>query len=110
MKLYATLALMLICLNSYAGPFLVTDPLPVGVTQCGMYLDSGSVVRFPVVMTSPTIGICKIDLASVAIGSHTVQLTAISNDPLWGESAKSSPLAFARPAASAAPSGLGLTP
>ncbi len=96
-----------------AAPFVTTDPTSVvGITQCGVYLDSAAKVSIPV--TAVTGGnICKFDASGVSTGSHSIQMTFITvNDPIWGslESAKSLPLNFVRPGVPAAPTGLGLTP
>jgi len=116
MKFYVTLALTLISLNSYAGPFLVSDPLPTltpPITHCGVYLDTAAKVVVPVALTAPTgPSICRYDLSGIASGNHTVNVTAIRIDPIWGtvESGNSSPLAFVRPGIPPAPSGLTLSP
>ena len=95
-----------------AAPFVVSDILTQGVTQCGVYMAAAAKVTIPV--TAVTGGnICKHDIAAVSTGAHTVTMTSITvNDPIWGsqESAKSSPLSFVRPAAPSAPAGLGLAP
>jgi hypothetical protein len=56
--------------------------------------------------------ICKLDLAGLANGSHTVKATAIVNDPIWGsqESVESLPLSFVKPGLPANPGGLKLRP
>lgn len=98
-----------------AAPFIVSDPLVSGVVQCGVFLDAAPKLTVPVtaVVTPAPGNICKFDVGGVGVGSHTITMTAITvNDPVWGsqESAKSSPLAFTRPAAPNAPSGLQLAP
>ncbi len=93
-------------------PFVVTDPVVAGVTQCGVFLNSAPKVTIPVTST-PGGNICKYSVGSVNNGSHTIQMTAITvNDPVWGsqESAKSAPLSFVRPAPPATPAGLTLQP
>lgn len=79
-----------------AAPFVVSDPLTIGTTQCGVYLDSAPRATIPV---TPATGgnICRFDLGGVAAGAHTVSMTAITlSDPVFGfqESAKSEPLTF----------------
>lgn len=107
------LVLLLFCSNSVlAAPFVVSDTLPAGVTQCGVYMDAAAKVTIPV--TAVTGGnICKHDIAAISTGSHTVTMTSITvNDPVWGsqESVKSSPLSFVRPSSPAAPASLQLSP
>ena len=96
----------------FAAPFVVSDIVAAGVTQCGIYMDAAPKVTIPV--TAATGGnICKHDLSGISSGAHSVQFTAITvNDPIWGsqESAKSLPLSFSRPALPAAPAGLVLQP
>lgn len=106
---------MLISSLALGAPFVTSDPLSPGVTQCGVFLDAATKVTIPVTaVTSPTAGnICKFDVGSVSVGNHTISLSAITvSDPVWGsqESARSSPLAFTRPLPPAVPSGLLLTP
>lgn len=108
------LALLLLCWVPAAvgAPFVVSDILPAGVTQCGVFMDAAAKVTIPV--TAVTGGnICKHDVGAVTAGSHTVRMTAITiNDPIWGsqESVQSAPLVFVRPAAPIAPAGLQLAP
>lgn len=113
MRYFASVVLLLTSLTAGAAPFVITDPLPAGVTQCGVYLDTGSVVRIPVTASAPGSNICRVDLATVTTGSHTISLTSITtNDPVWGslESARSAPFPFSRPGVPVPPSGLGLSP
>lgn len=104
--------LLAVAVLARAAPFVVTDPVPAGVTQCGVFLDATAKTVTPVVQ-SGTANVCKVDLAGLASGSHTIQITLITaNDPIWGsqESAKSSPLAFSKPVSPAPPTGLVLSP
>ena len=52
------------------------------------------------------------DVSGVSNGSHTVVLTSIVDDPVWGsqESAHSAPLTFVRPAPPDVPVSLRLAP
>lgn len=106
------LAILLLPSLSYANPFVVSDPLPAGVTQCGVFLDALAKTTVPVTAVSGG-NICKVDIGNVTVGSHTISLTSITvNDPIWGslESAKSAPLSFTRPGVPNAPTGLVLQP
>ena len=70
--------------------------MEVGVTLCGVYLDTAVRVISPVVAGTGG-NICKYDLAGIPAGPHSISMTAIAvNDPVWGnqESAQSIPLAF----------------
>ena len=104
MRLLATVCILGTSLFATAAPFVVSDPVVVGVTQCGVYVDTNPRVTSAVVAD---IGgnICKYDLAGVAAGAHSVTVTTITvNDPIWGsqESAKSSPVVFTVPGTSGA--------
>lgn len=107
------LLLLLLIPVAHAAPFVVTDPVDPATTQCGVFLDAAPKVTIPVTVTAG-VKTCKYDLASIGIGMHTVQMTAITvNDPVWGtkESAKSSPpLSFSKPDVPVAPAGLVLAP
>lgn len=98
-----------------ANPFVISDPLSPGVTQCGVLLDTNPKVTIPVtaVVTPAPANICKFDIRAVTPGSHTIKMTAITvSDPVFGsqESATSLPLVFVVPTAPIAPSGLQLAP
>lgn len=105
---------VLLCLpvSALAAPFVVSDILPLGVTQCGVFVNAAPKVVIPV--TAVTGGnICNFDVGAVGSGSHTIRMTSITvDDPLWGsqESVQSAPLSFVRPAAPSAPAGLQLAP
>jgi hypothetical protein len=104
--------LLMVAANALAAPFLVTDPLDPAATSCGVYMDAAAKVTIPVGLDATGKPICKYDLVSVAVGSHTVQLTAMDNDPIWGsrESAKSAPFAFSRPGTLPIPANSRLSP
>lgn len=96
-----------------AAPFIVSDPAPSGTvpTHCGVYLDGAA--RTDVAVTSDATGkYCKIDAAGVTVGAHTVALSFVINDAVWGnlEGPKSSPFPFSRPSApTVAPGGTSLS-
>jgi hypothetical protein len=94
-----------------AAPFVVSDPLDTRATHCGWKLDAG--VRTDVVVyLSGTDKICRLDLAGLPAGSHTVSATAVAIDPIWGrmESVPSANFTFVVPGSLSAPVGLGLRP
>ena len=104
MRLLVTVCILAASLLATAAPWVVSDPVAVGVTQCGVYIDTAPMVTNAVVAG---IGgnICRYDLAGMAAGAHWVAMTAITvQDPIWGsqESVKSSPLAFTVPGMSTA--------
>ncbi|MFO1417261.1 MAG: hypothetical protein U1E83_01190 [Methylotetracoccus sp.] len=108
--------LLLAASGAQAQPFLTSDPYPASSTpkptHCGVYLDTAAKAEFTVVADASGT-YCKVDMASVATGSHTVKLSYIVKDPTWGslEGPLSSPFAFVRPIGlGSAPTGLGLSP
>jgi hypothetical protein len=99
MRSLATVCILAVSPLAATAPFVVSDPVAVGVTQCGVYLDTAPMVTSTIV---PAMGgnVCAYDLAGVAAGAHLVAMTAITvNDPILGsqESAKSSSLVFTIP-------------
>lgn len=112
-RVLLTLAL-LISATAHAAPFVVAEVEP-GVASCNVYLNTAPAINVPAVAdaASPTGYVCRYDLANLASGSHSVQLTAFNpGDALLGgpkESVKSSPLALSKPAAPAAPARLRLS-
>ena len=94
-----------------AAPFVVSDPLDTRTTHCGWKLDAGTRTD-AVVYLSGTDKICRLDLAGLSAGSHTVSATAVAIDPTWGrmESPTSANFTFAVPGSLSAPAGLGLKP
>lgn len=96
-----------------AAPFLVSDQTLQEVTHCGFILDSAAKIDVSVVSVAGG-KICKIDLQSVTVGNHTVKLTFVNIDPVWGraESVESSPFLLTRPSSSVTntPTGLAIIP
>ena len=90
---------------------VVSDPVDSRVTHCGVLLDGGAKVVVPVTVSGAS-KICSYDVSNVSNGNHTIKMTAIIQDTIWGnqESAESLPLAFVRPAPPAVPGSLGLQP
>ena len=111
MRKILALVLTLMSTSALSAPFVVSDPLDPRATNCGILMDAAPKVVIPVVAEAGG-NICKFDLAGISNGSHTVKMTAIANDPIWGsqESVQSSPLSFVRPAGVSAPAGLELQP
>lgn len=104
-------ALLAFAGTAVAAPYVVTDPLMSHVTHCGVLVDAQPKVTIPVVVQGAD-KICRFDLAGLAAGSHTVKMTAIANDPVYGtkESAESLPLSFVVPVVPSAPANLRLVP
>ena len=101
------LGLLLVSPASLAAPFVVSAPLDPAATHCGWSMDAGTRTDAPVAL-SGTNKICKLDLANLAVGSHTVTATAVALDAAWGrrESGPSALFTFAVPPILAAPTGL----
>jgi hypothetical protein len=85
----------------------VVGDVVAGVTSCGVVLDGGPKTTIPAVA-----GACTYNVNSVSNGSHTITMTAIASDPVWGvlESAPSLPFVFVKPAGTSAPASLRLIP
>jgi hypothetical protein len=94
-----------------AAPFVVSDPVDPEATHCGFKMDSAARTDVAVAM-SGTAKICKLDLAGLGSGSHTVNATTVDIDPVYGrrESVPSANFTFVVPTAPPAPSGLKLQP
>lgn len=65
--------------------------------------------------TSPVVaqanGSLKSDVATIAVGPHTIQVAACKTDAVWGELCSSTvPFTFTRPAAPLSPSSLSIAP
>ncbi len=90
-----------------AAPFIVsdsypaTDPLP---DTCSYQDGTAAIVTAPAVKDA-TGTYCKFDIASSAVGAHSLQVWATSN--VWGASAKV-PFTYTRPAQLRAPANIGL--
>jgi len=90
--------ILLLAAPALAGPFVVSDPVDQRCTHCGVFMDAAS--KLVIAVTAQGVEkICKHDLAGISTGSHTVRMTCIVNDPVWGdqESAQSLPLTFVKP-------------
>lgn len=110
-KLFTILVVLLFPSLVFAGPFLICDPYPttsVQPTEFSLIVDGGSAIISPAVTVTGGVRL-HYDLAGIPTGSHTVTVKAVRIDPVWGrlESA-TTPFSFVRPAAPAAPVGIGL--
>lgn len=98
-----------------AAPFVRADNYPAASTpkptHCGVLLDSAPKVQIPITSEAGNI-YCKYDLSGVSNGNHSIKMTHILIDQIWGtlESAESNPLAFVKPAQPSLPAGLQLIP
>lgn len=111
-KILLALYAALLVGGAQAAPFVVSDPVDPATAQCGVLLDAAPKVIITVTVAAG-VKTCKYDLATLASGSHSIRMTAITlNDPVWGsqESAPSVPLAFSKPAVPAPPASLVLSP
>ena len=94
-----------------AAPNVMSDPTTQTVTHCGYMLDAQPKVDVPVA-TDAAGKFCKMDIANMPAGNHTIRATYVNIDPLWGrqESVPSLPLAVTKPSAPLAPLGLSVSP
>lgn len=105
------LALLPIASQS-AGPYCFTEPVPPGVTHCGVLIDDNPKLVIPVTNTAGVLT-CEADVAGVTSTTHTCRFTSIANNALWGnaESAPSTvPFSFSKPAPPPPPVVMGLKP
>lgn len=97
------LVLAFVCAPVHAAS--VVGDVVAGVTSCGVVLDGGAKTTVPAIA-----GVCSYNVNGVSNGSHTITMTAIANDPVWGalESPPSVPFVFIRPAGTSVPASLRL--
>jgi hypothetical protein len=81
-------------------------------THCTFQVDGAAWGADVPSVTVGGVRVCALDVTGIAAGAHSILVKAVVVDPLWGrlESAPSSPLAFTRPQAPAAPAGIRLVP
>jgi hypothetical protein len=108
---FAVLVFMGGSLLAQAAPFVVSDPVDPACTHCGFKTDAGTRTDVAVALDG-TAKICKLDISSLAAGSHTVNATAVAIDPVWGrrESVASANFPFVVTTVPVPPLGLGLRP
>jgi len=108
MKALVGFATLMVCSGAVlAAPFVISDPVAVGVTHCGRYEAGTFKADVPIVA-----GGCKFDIGTQPVGTVVYTATAVINDPVWGrqESGQSLPLSVARPSAPQPPVGLHAIP
>jgi hypothetical protein len=88
-------------------PTVTSIAVSAGTTHCGWVVNGAAKVDRPVANAK-----CQFDVSSFAPGSHTMTVTALLTDPVWGrlESAPSLPFSLNVPTLPTAPAGLGLVP
>lgn len=109
-KYLITLSLMVFSSAALAA-HVVSDPLGnQSTTHCGFVMDSGTKQDIAVVRNASNQAYCSLDISTLAAGTHTVTVTAIINDPVFGrrESAASAPLNFTVPALPTVPGNIRL--
>lgn len=105
-KFLACLFVLMFSPLAISAPFVIGDVIS-SVTACGVILDGAPKVVVPAGNLE-----CRYDVGGVSNGAHSITMTAIITDPVWGnkESVNSVPLDFGRPGIPAAPGGLRLVP
>ena len=108
-------ALSAAALPAAASPFLSCDPFPAtGIvpTHFGVVMDGGAKVDSPAVLDAAGAASCRFDLGGLAAGDHTVTVTSVIINPVWGraESAATPPFTFTRPSPPKAPSHITISP
>jgi hypothetical protein len=104
-----TIAALLAGGPALAAPNVVSDPTTrTDVTHCAWYLDGTprQLVAAPKDATGNPY--CKLDVAGVTNGAHTLAAAFVIQDATWGEQEgpKSDPFPFTRPAPPPKPSSL----
>ena len=96
-----------------AGPSIVSDPTKrTDITHCAWYMDAAPRQLVAAPKNAAGQPYCKLYIATIAAGAHSVTAAFVIIDPLWGEreGPKSDPFTFSRPAAPSKPSGLTVVP
>lgn len=108
MKRIIALLLFVLSTTANAAVFVVGDVAAgYNITQCRVFEDGVDVGVVPVDINN----MCWHAVTNISNGQHSVTMTAIVDDPIWGrqESAQSVPLSFVRPGQPSAPGGLRLS-
>jgi hypothetical protein len=108
MKALVGFATLMVCSGAVlAAPFVISDPVAVGVTHCGRYEAGTFKADVPIVA-----GGCKFDIGTQPSGTVVYTATAVVNDPLWGrqESVQSLPLSVVRSGVPPTPAALRASP
>lgn len=102
-------ACALVALPAWAAPSVVSDPTAQSaVTHCAWYLDGEARQLVEAPKDARGRPYCRLDVAGVAAGAHSITAAFVITDPAWGEQEgpKADPLPFTRPAQPSKPSGL----
>jgi hypothetical protein len=101
------MALAFVCWPAFAAPFLTTDPSPDVPTPTGCTCSIDGASKTGIIVSKA----CKVDLATLSVGTHSATCQFTSTDPIWGNgsSVPSAPFSFSRPSAPTPPTGLGLS-
>lgn len=76
--------LLLLPLNCWAAPFVVSGPIDPRADKCGWWFDSAAKIELPVAPDGLGNNVCKYDIGT-RTGSHAARATVIiSNDPQAG--------------------------
>ena len=110
---YLLLFLFMLPGVSWSAPFVVSDWTLQDVTHCGQLFDTTPSIDVPVEVDLTLGKRCKLDLAGLPAGTHTIKATFVrANDPVWGrlESVPSVPFTLVKPGTPTLPGGLHLIP
>ena len=106
-RIVCAVVMLLTSAAAWGAPWVITDPVAVGVTHCGRYEAGVFKIDVPIVA-----GACKFDIGTQPVSTVSYTATAVINDQVWGrqESVQSLPLSVVRPAAPQPPVGLHAIP
>ena len=85
----------------FASPFIVSDATTTpDITHCAFWLDAAPKQVIDAPKDANGRAYCKLDISTIAPGSHTVTAAFVRTSDVWGteEGPKSVPFGFSRPA------------
>lgn len=95
------LLLLMTMITPALAQSVISDPIDARYTHCGVYMDSAPrlVISVTPIASMPGKNHCNHSVKGLPLGTHTVKMTGIINDPIAGEkeSPQSLPFTFVLP-------------